>query len=62
MENFTTITDDLEGASINGIKDYNDLQKRIKTIYSPNGKKFNKLHKGINIILLDDGSVKKVVE
>ena len=30
-------------------------------IYSPNGKKLNKLQKGINIIILDDGIVKKVV-
>ena len=30
-------------------------------IYSPNGKKLNKLQKGINIVILDDGTVKKVV-
>jgi len=30
-------------------------------IYSPNGKKLNKLQKGLNIIILDDGTVKKVI-
>lgn len=30
-------------------------------IYSPNGKKLNKLQKGINIVILDDGTVKKVI-
>ena len=30
-------------------------------IYSPNGKKLEKLQKGLNIIVLDDGTVKKVV-
>ena len=30
-------------------------------IYSPNGKKQDKLQKGLNIVILDDGSVRKVV-
>lgn len=30
-------------------------------IYSPNGKKLNKLQKGLNIVVLNDGTVKKVV-
>jgi len=30
-------------------------------IYSPNGKKLNKLQKGLNIVVLDDGTVKKIV-
>ena len=30
-------------------------------IYSPNGKKLEKLQKGLNIVVLDDGTVKKVV-
>jgi hypothetical protein len=35
-------------------------QRNIR-IYSPNGKKLNKLQKGLNIVVLADGSVKKVV-
>ena len=30
-------------------------------IYSPNGKKLNKMQKGLNIVILDDGTVKKVI-
>lgn len=30
-------------------------------IYSPNGKKLNKLQKGLNIVIFDDGTVKKVM-
>ena len=30
-------------------------------IYSPNGKKLDKLHKGLNIVVLDNGIVKKIV-
>lgn len=30
-------------------------------IYSPNGKKLKKLQKGLNIVILDDGTVKKTV-
>jgi hypothetical protein len=34
---------------------------RNELIYSPNGKKLKKLQKGLNIVVLDDGTVKKVV-
>ena len=38
------------------------LSKQNKLrIYSPNGKKLNKLQKGLNIVILNDGTVKKVV-
>ena len=30
-------------------------------IYSPNGKKLNKLQKGLNIVIFDDGTIKKIV-
>ena len=30
-------------------------------IYSPNGKKLNKLQKGLNIVILDDGTISKVI-
>ena len=30
-------------------------------IYSPNGKKLNKLQKGLNIVILCDGTVKKII-
>ena len=35
-------------------------QRNIR-IYSPNGKKLDKLQKGLNIVVLDDGTVKKIV-
>ena len=35
-------------------------QRNIR-IYSPNGKKLDKLQKGLNIVVLDDGTMKKVV-
>ena len=35
-------------------------QRNIR-IYSPNGKKLDKQQKGLNIVVLDDGTVKKVV-
>ena len=37
-----------------------DFQHNIR-IYSPNGKKLNKLQKGLNIVILYDGTVKKVI-
>ena len=43
-----------------GILDIMTLQG-IKAIYAPNGKKLDKLQKGLNIVVLDDGTVKKVV-
>ena len=35
--------------------------QRNLRIYSPNGKKLNKLQKGLNILVLDDGTIKKVI-
>ena len=35
-------------------------QRNIR-IYSPNGKELDKLQKGLNIVVMDDGTVKKVV-
>ncbi len=35
-------------------------QRNVR-IYSPNGKKRNKLQKGLNIVIFDDGTVKKIV-
>lgn len=41
--------------------DINDIptQQDVKAIYTPNGKKLNKLQKGLNIILMNDGTIKK---
>jgi len=33
----------------------------IKVIYTPNGKKLDKLQKGLNIIIMNDGRVKRIV-
>lgn len=35
--------------------------KRNVRIYAPNGKKLNKLQKGLNIVILEDGITKKVI-
>lgn len=35
--------------------------QRNMCIYSPNGKKIDKLQKGLNIVVLDDGTIKKIV-
>ena len=32
----------------------------IKAIYAPNGKKLDKLQKGLNIVVMQDGTVKKI--
>ena len=42
-----------------GILDIMTLQG-IKAIYSPNGKKLDKLQKGLNIVVMQDGKVKKI--
>jgi hypothetical protein len=42
-----------------GIMDVMALQG-VRCIYSPNGKRISKLQKGVNIIVMNDGSVKKV--
>ncbi len=33
----------------------------IRCIYNPNGKRISKLQKGPNIVVMNDGSVKKLV-
>ena len=44
-----------------GITDYLiDAQQNVR-IYAPNGKKLNKLQKGLNIVVQSDGTIKKVV-
>ena len=43
-----------------GIIDILTLQG-IKAIYAPNGKKLDKPQKGLNIIIMNDGTIKKVV-
>ena len=35
-------------------------QRNVR-IYAPNGKKRDKLQKGLNIVILDDGTVKKMM-
>ena len=42
-----------------GITDVMALQG-VRCIYSPNGKRISKLQKGINILVMNDGSIKKV--
>jgi hypothetical protein len=32
----------------------------VRYIYSPNGKRISKLQKGVNVVVMNDGSVKKV--
>lgn len=49
------------GVFTSGIKEimmsaYSDVR-----IYSPNGKRIDKLQKGLNIVILVDGTIKKVV-
>ena len=44
-----------------GLSDVLMASQRNIRIYSPNGKKLNKLQKGLNIVILDDGTIKKVV-
>ena len=44
-----------------GITDVLMKTQQNVRIYTPNGKKLNKLQKGLNIVVLDDGTVKKVV-
>ena len=42
-----------------GITDVVALQG-VRCIYSPNGKRISKLQKGVNIVVMNDGSIKKV--
>lgn len=44
-----------------GIKEVLMASKENVRIYSLNGKKLNKLQKGLNIVIIDDGTVKKVI-
>ena len=37
------------------------LKQGVKAIYTPNGKKLDKLQKGMNVIIMNDGTRKKVV-
>ena len=49
------------GNFTSGIAEIVMATKNNMRIYSPNGKKINKLLKGLNIVVLEDGSVKKIV-
>lgn len=44
-----------------GIEEILMTEQRNVRIYSPDGKKHNKLQKGFNIVILDDGAVKKII-
>ncbi len=44
-----------------GIMEVLMATQHIKRIYSPNGKRLKKLQKGVNIVVLDDGTVKEIV-
>ena len=44
-----------------GITEVLMTTQRNVRIYSPNGKKLDKMQKGLNIVVSDDGTVKKVV-
>ena len=49
------------GSFTSGIAEILMENQRNMRIYSPNGKEISKLQKGINIVILDDGTVKKIV-
>jgi len=51
-----TVTADFE-TGIMGVIAKND----IKYIYGPNGKRVNKLQKGVNIVVMKDGTTKKII-
>ena len=42
-----------------GIRDVMALQG-VRCIYGPNGKRISKLQRGLNIVVMNDGSIKKV--
>ena len=46
---------------ISGITEIQKANQRNIRIYSPNGKKLDKPQKGLNIIIFNDGTVKKIV-
>jgi hypothetical protein len=45
---------------VTGITDI-ALTEKIVRIYSPNGKILNKLQKGLNLVLMRDGTIRKIV-
>jgi len=49
------------GSFTSGIAEILMVTQRNLRIYLPNGKKTDKLRKGINIVILDDGTVKKII-
>lgn len=49
------------GNFTSGIAEILMTDQRNMCIYMPNGKRIEKLQKGLNIVILDDGTVKKVV-
>ena len=49
------------GSFTSGIAEIFMANQRNVRIYSPNGKKIGKLQKGLNIVVLEDGTVKKIV-
>ena len=44
-----------------GIKEMILSKPQDVQIYSPNGKKLNKLQKGLNLVLMRDGTIRKIV-
>ena len=49
------------GSFASGIAEIIMANQRNMRIYSPNGKQISKIQKGINILIFDDGTVKKVM-
>ena len=49
------------GSFTSGIAEIMIANQRNIRIYLPNGKRIDKLQKGLNIVILDDGTVKKVI-
>lgn len=46
---------------LTGIREIILAKPQDVQIYSPNGKKLNKLQKGINLVLMRDGTTRKIV-
>lgn len=49
------------GGYTSGIAEIFMANQRNVRIYSPNGKKIGKLQKGLNVVVLEDGNVKKII-
>ena len=49
------------GGYTSGIAEILMANQRNVRIYSPNGKKIGKLQKGLNVVVLEDGTVKKII-